>query len=69
MTRTGVEWAIDHKANDLGNNTPTSPRARADTRTPFDARRHEDDDDGADFFDAEAGWYVPASILTRPNIL
>eukprot|EP00978_Attheya_sp_CCMP212_P013802 scaffold34823_cov33-Attheya_sp.AAC.1 len=57
MTRSAV-WATDVEANDLGDDKPTS--SRTSISLSFDNARHEDDDE-EDFFDAEAGWYVPVS--------
>jgi hypothetical protein len=48
-----VEWATDHEAKDIGSNKLTSPRAG--THTPM---RDKDNDDDAEFFDAEEGRYV-----------
>jgi hypothetical protein len=48
-------WATDIEANDLGEDKLTS--SRASTSLPFDNTR--DDEEEEDFFDAEAGWYVP----------
>ena len=53
MTRTIAAWETDAEANDLADGKPTL--SHAITIPPFDDRR---DDKDADFFDAEAGWYV-----------
>jgi hypothetical protein len=53
MTRTSAAWETDAEANDLADGKPTL--SHAITIPPFDDRR---DDKDADFFDAEAGWYV-----------
>eukprot|EP00978_Attheya_sp_CCMP212_P007005 scaffold16374_cov60-Attheya_sp.AAC.2 len=66
MTRSSAIWANDVEANDLGDDKPTS--SRASTSLPFDDTR-DDDDDNEDFFDVEAGWYVPVSIFTLPIYL
>jgi hypothetical protein len=55
MTRSSAIWANDVDANDLGDDKRTS--SRASTSLPFDDTR--DDEEEEDFFDVEAGWYVP----------
>eukprot|EP00978_Attheya_sp_CCMP212_P015693 scaffold40525_cov40-Attheya_sp.AAC.1 len=60
MTHSSAVWATDVEANDLGEDKPTL--SRASTSLPFDDTR---DDDEEDYFDAEAGWYVPVSIFMR----
>ena len=64
MTHSSVVWATDPEANDLGDDKPTSSRSRAGTSTSlaFDDRGDNDNDD-ADFVDAEEGWYVLVLIL------
>eukprot|EP00978_Attheya_sp_CCMP212_P045508 scaffold349231_cov114-Attheya_sp.AAC.1 len=66
MTRSSAVWPTDIEANDLRDDKQTSSRARASTSVSFDDMRDHDDED---FFDAEAGWYVPVSIFTLPIIL
>eukprot|EP00978_Attheya_sp_CCMP212_P017754 scaffold47790_cov30-Attheya_sp.AAC.1 len=68
MTRSSAIWATDIEANDLRDNKQTSSRAK--TSLPFDDMRDngDDDDKEEDFFDAEAGWYVPVSIFMHPPI-
>ena len=63
MTLSSPAWATDIEANDLGEDKLTS--SRASTSLPFDNTR--DDEEEEDFFDAEAGWYVP--IFFRYTIL
>eukprot|EP00978_Attheya_sp_CCMP212_P036757 scaffold169014_cov51-Attheya_sp.AAC.2 len=61
MTRSSAIWATDVEANDLGDDTLTS--SRASISLPFDnGNGRDEDDDEEDFFDAEAGWYVPVSV-------
>jgi hypothetical protein len=66
MTRSSAVWATDAEAKtkDIADDKPTL--SKASTPIPFDDGR---DDDDAELFDAEAGWYVPLSILifTRPK--
>ena len=64
MTRSSGIWANDVDANDLGDDKPTS--SRASISLLFDDTE-DDDDEEEDFFDAEAGWYVP--IIFRYTIL
>jgi hypothetical protein len=68
MTHSSVVWATDPEANDLGDDKPTSSRSRAGTSTSlaFDDRGDNDNDD-ADFVDAEEGWYVLVLTFTRPK--
>jgi len=63
MTRSSAVRATDIEANDLGEDKLTS--SRASTSLPFDNTR--DDEEEEDFFDAEAGWYVP--IFFRYTVL
>jgi hypothetical protein len=65
MTRSSTVWATDAEANDLADDKPTS--SKASTPLPVDHRRNDDNE--ADSFDAEAGWYVvPVSIFRGRNI-
>jgi hypothetical protein len=64
MTRSSAVRATDIEANDLGEDKLTS--SRASTSIPFDNMRYDDEEE-EDFFDAEAGWYVP--IFFRYTIL
>jgi hypothetical protein len=66
MTRSSAVWVTGDDANDLGNDKLTS--SRASISLPFEDTRDDDDDEEEDFFDAEAGWYVPVSIFTLPVI-
>eukprot|EP00978_Attheya_sp_CCMP212_P021000 scaffold60832_cov53-Attheya_sp.AAC.1 len=60
MTRISAVWATDIEANDLREEKPTL--SRVITSLPFDDTRDNDDKE-EDFFDAEAGYYVPVSIF------
>eukprot|EP00978_Attheya_sp_CCMP212_P022771 scaffold68489_cov60-Attheya_sp.AAC.2 len=66
MTRSSAVWANDVEVNDLGDDKPTS--SRASISLPLNDGRDEDDEE-EDFFDAEAGWYVPVSIFSLPIYL
>jgi hypothetical protein len=57
MTRSSAIWVTGVKKNDLGDDKPTSSRASISLPAFEDTR--DDDDEEEDFFDAEAGWYVP----------
>eukprot|EP00978_Attheya_sp_CCMP212_P044340 scaffold307153_cov48-Attheya_sp.AAC.2 len=61
MTRSSAVWVTGVEANNLGDDKTSS---RASIILPFDDTR-DDDDEEEDFFDAEAGWYVPVSICLR----
>eukprot|EP00978_Attheya_sp_CCMP212_P005101 scaffold11265_cov50-Attheya_sp.AAC.1 len=66
MTRSSAVWATAVEVNDLGYDKPTS--SRASINLPFDDATDEDDEE-EDFFDAEAGWYVPVLIFSLPRYI
>jgi hypothetical protein len=64
MTRSSAiwVWATNVEANDLGDDKPTS--SRASISLPFgDTDTRAGDEEEEDVFDAEAGWYVPGTVI------
>jgi hypothetical protein len=55
-------WATNVEAHDLEDNKPTS--SRASISLPFgDTDTRAGDEEEEDVFDAEAGWYVPGTVI------